>query len=124
MRSVVPLKVYYLDDEESLLEVFSDTFSSSECVVFTFADPIAFVQSVKTDPPDVVFLDYRLPGCTGDEVALRLDPSLPKVLVSGDLDLNTKAVFVAKFSKPYKIDEVGRFIRSLATKKVGSAKVE
>lgn len=38
------LKVYYIDDEPDLLELFADLFSSKEIEIKTFADPLKAVE--------------------------------------------------------------------------------
>jgi CheY-like chemotaxis protein len=58
----MPLKVYYLDDEPELCENFADCFSS-ECVeVFTFTDAIKAIEFIRSQPPDILFVDFRLSG--------------------------------------------------------------
>lgn len=106
------LKIYYLDDEKDLQEMFSDIFSSTECSVTTFSDPVAFVNFVESNPPDLVFLDYRLPNCTGDEIAMKINPAIPKVLITGDLEVKPQASFVAKFGKPFETEELEALIQS------------
>lgn len=108
----MPLKIYFLDDEKDLLEVLSDTFSSAECIVSTFNDPVTFVNFVKSHPPDLAFLDYRLPGCTGDDIAMKISPSIPKVLLTGDLEVKTRANFIAKIEKPFKTEDLNAVIKS------------
>ena len=112
------LKIYYLDDEFDLLEMFHDTFSSLEVEVSTFSSVTDFLDAVKANSPDIVFLDYRLPGCTGDDVAKKLDPQLPKVLISGDLELITESNFLSVLGKPFKKEKVKEIINSLELKKI------
>jgi CheY-like chemotaxis protein len=97
----MPLHIYYLDDEELLCENFVDYFASKDVVVTTFVDPKVALAAAKQSPPDMMFIDFRLPGTTGDEVAKALDPSLPKFLVTGDILVNTEYRFEKIFPKPY-----------------------
>jgi DNA-binding response OmpR family regulator len=106
----MPLKIYYLDDELELLEIFSDLFSSDDVVVTTFSDPKTAIEAIKASPPDLLFLDYRLPNTTGDQVALQIDPKIPKAIVTGDLSVTLEAKFDAKYAKPFSIKEVKAFI--------------
>ncbi len=106
------IKVYYLDDEPDLLEVFKEVFESAQVQISTFSDPNKAIAEIQARPPDILFLDYRLPNITGDEIALQLDPFMPKALISGDLDIVCQAKFVAQFSKPYKIPLIEEFISS------------
>lgn len=107
----MPLKVYYLDDEPDLLEIFSDTLSNEMVEVTTFLDPNKFVTAVSSQPPDLVFLDFRLPSTTGLDIARKLDPDIPKAMVTGDLAVKADPVFTAYFEKPIKFLEVQVFIQ-------------
>lgn len=113
------LKVVYLDDEPFLCENFVDCFSSPEIEITTYTDPELAVQLIQANPPDVLFLDYRLPGTNGDEIAQKLDPSIPKFLVTGDIMVKTEYKFVKVFSKPYDSEDVmaelRKFISELRT---------
>ena len=75
----MPLKVYYLDDEKDLCEMFVDYFSNKDVEVTTFTDPLKAIAHSLNHPPDLIFVDYRLPGTTGDEVAKSLGASVPNV---------------------------------------------
>jgi signal transduction histidine kinase len=97
----MPLNVYYLDDEQALCDVFRDTYSSDDVHVLTFTDPDALIQQAKKTPPDLAFFDYCLPSTTGDKVAQALDPTIPKVLVTGDTGLVSDYPFVKILYKPW-----------------------
>ncbi|MGE3609507.1 MAG: response regulator [Bacteriovoracaceae bacterium] len=100
------LKVYYLDDEADLLEAFFDAYNSQAVSVKTFQRPEELYEAVKQDVPDLIFIDYRLPGTTGDQVALNLNPDIKKILVTGDLNIEHKGSFYLKIEKPLKRDKV------------------
>lgn len=102
----MPLNVYYLDDEEGLCEIFVDYFSSKDVVVTAFTDPAKIIELSTTSPPDLLFVDYRLPGVTGDQVAKAMAASIPKYLVTGEISVNTEYKFKGVFSKPYNIEQI------------------
>ena len=104
------LKIVYLDDEVSLCEIFKDSFESSEVDIKTFSEPELALKHIKAHPPDLIFLDYRLPGTTGDLIALELGGHIPKVLITGDLSVTPSANFLRIFKKPYKFQEMDDFI--------------
>ncbi len=104
------LVVYYLDDEVDLLDVFSEIYSSDEIQITTFSHPDKAISAIHEMPPDLLLLDNRLPGTTGDMIAQKLDPSIPKALISGDLTLEPKATFVKVFSKPFNAKEMSDFL--------------
>ena len=96
----MPFIVYYLDDEPELCENLADILSSTEVIVETFQDVASLLSSCEKLKPDLLFLDYRLPGTTGDEVAQKLDPTIPKVLITGDIQLQTTYQFIECLEKP------------------------
>lgn len=113
----MPLKVFYLDDEVELLEIFRDTFSSGDFSIKTFSDPMEFVESVNNNAPDLVLLDYRLSGCTGDEIASKIKSKIPKILITGELDAKPETEFEKIITKPYKASELETLMRSFQRSK-------
>lgn len=107
-----PLKVYYLDDEIDLLEMFRDLFSGPGIEIRTFVDPALAIAEVWRSPPDLLILDYRLPNTTGDKIAQLLDPGLPKIMITGDLMVKTNSTFERVFHKPYSFSEMAEFLES------------
>ena len=99
-------RIYYLDDEVSLLELFVDTFSLPDREITTFSDPKIAISEIQKNPPDILFIDYRLPNFTGDQIAQMLDPKLPKILITGDLNVKCVYPFIFIFEKPYKPDQI------------------
>ncbi len=109
------LNIVYLDDELALCEIFKDSFESSSIIIKTFSDPLLAIADIKAHPPDLIFLDYRLPGTNGDVIALDLDANIPKVLITGDLSVNPSAKFLRIFKKPYRFQEMEEFINQFCT---------
>jgi DNA-binding NtrC family response regulator len=110
----MPLKIFYLDDEPALLEMFSDIFSSDNRVITTFSDPKTAIEAIRKTPPDILFIDYRLPTYTGDQIAQMLDPNIPKVLITGDMHIKCSYNFIAIFKKPYKASQIEEILEKLA----------
>lgn len=108
----MPLKVLYLDDETDLCEIFSDEFSSSEIQVKTFTIPSLMIKEVEKSPPDVLFLDYRLPGTTGDQIALTLPANIPKYLITGDVAPETLYKFLGVLKKPLDMGAIRKILNS------------
>jgi len=107
------IKVYYLDDEELLTDLFRDYFDIEGIELRTFINPKEAVQVAKDSPPDIFFIDYRMPGMNGDEVASSLSDTITKILITGDIDKNYKYPFDNVIRKPYKPEEVLEIIDSL-----------
>jgi len=106
----MPVNVYYLDDEEVLCEIFSEILSSQHIVVTTFSNSNEAIDACRKKPPDILFIDYRLPGVTGDLVAIEIDKDIPKILVTGDLSYKSKYNFEKIISKPCDFGEVRKII--------------
>ena len=105
------LNVVYIDDEPELLEIFVDSFGSDEIKIKTFSIPSEGIEEILRSPPDLVILDYRLPNTNGDEIALTLGPTIPKVLISGELSPELKAPFLKVLTKPIKFEFIQSFLR-------------
>ena len=82
-----PLKIMYLDDEKDLLEFFAEALESNSRKIWTYSNPEGFLDRVNEIQPDVIFLDYRLPGITGDNIARQLPPHIPCAIITGELNL-------------------------------------
>jgi CheY-like chemotaxis protein len=109
------INVYYLDDDSFLCELFSELVGSETINVTTFTDADIAIEACNKNPPQVFFIDYRLPSTTGDEVAFAIDNNIPKVLVSGDLFLEPEYKFIKIISKPTDFKLVHGLISSHAT---------
>jgi DNA-binding NtrC family response regulator len=106
------VRIYYLDDEAALCNIFEEFFSDNETDVSTFVEAQPFVDLCKSIPPDLVFIDYRLAETSGDKVAEKVDPKIPKVLVTGELDLPESELFIQVVAKPYKLNLLRQIIES------------
>ncbi len=111
------LKLIYIDDEPDLLEMFVDTFSAPDVEILTYTDAEEALAKIIAEPPDAVFLDYRLKTITGDQLAQKIPDSITKALITGELGLNPKSSIETIFYKPYKVEDVERFIDSVRQKK-------
>lgn len=111
----MPFKIYYLDDEPELLEIFTHCFAQPELAISTFTDPQHAINVIHQFPPDLLILDYRMPNITGDEVAQAVDVSIPKVMITGDLEVVPKSQFLKIFRKPYNLFELKELIDGYLT---------
>jgi DNA-binding NtrC family response regulator len=100
------LEIVYIDDEQDLCDIFVDLFADIRFHVMTFTSIKAATEYLHANKVDVVFIDYRLPGTTGDKLAKKLDPKTPKILITGDLTTTSEYAFDRVFAKPYNTNEV------------------
>ena len=106
----MPLKIFYLDDEEQLLEVFAALFASPDVEITICSQPTQALEMIRLNPPDLLLIDYRLPGMMGEQVAALVDPRIAKVLVTGEINVSPSARFRTYFAKPYDTTAIRGFI--------------
>ncbi len=106
------INIVYLDDEAELCSIFSEIFTSSDVFVNTFTHVDVALNYIKINSPDLIFIDYRLPGITGDQIAIKLKLSVPIALITGDLDVQPIYPFAKIFNKPFDINDIILFINS------------
>lgn len=108
--------IYYLDDELALCDIFKAYLSDEQTQVETFSIGSDAIAACKLKKPDLMFIDYRLSETSGDQVARALDPAIPKVLVTGELDLSVDDLFLTVIAKPYKLKSIKVFVESFNTR--------
>lgn len=114
----LPLRIVYLDDEADLLEMFVDIFTSESVIIEGYTDPNKAIQAVRDNPPDLILLDYRLPGITGDDVAAKMATPIPKVLITGEISVTLKNPFLRVISKPFDPVDMSNFFQSFSQQMV------
>jgi len=100
------LEVLYIDDEPDLCEIFSEEFASPEVSITTYTDPRPAIEHAKRKVFDLVFVDYRLPGTNGTEVAKSLQCSGAIILVTGENIVDTDYSFAKILKKPFERQEI------------------
>ena len=113
---MVKLLVYYLDDEPILCDLFVEEYESEKISIKTFVDYQKLIEETKKTPPHIIFLDYRLPGITGDQVAIKMNNSIPKYLITGDLQIKTNYSFDGIIQKPYNEDYIRQIMHNFLNK--------
>jgi len=103
-------RVYYLDDEADLCNLFQEFVQSDAIEVQTFVDTQEAIKQCQIAPPDLMFIDYRLSDTTGNLVAESLSNDFDKILVTGELELPQHDVFSEVISKPYRLTDIQRVV--------------
>jgi CheY-like chemotaxis protein len=90
-----PLTVLVVDDLESNRELLKEYFQCAGHVVLEAVDAEQGIVCAKANRPDLVLLDFRLPGMNGREAALVLktDPgtaNIPVIFISGSIHLEAE----------------------------------
>ncbi len=91
-----PLKVLVVDDLESNRELLKEYFQRAGHQVVDAADADQGISCAQNQRPDLILLDFRLPGMNGREAAARLksDPRtahIPVILLSGSIEIAREA---------------------------------
>lgn len=113
------LRVLVVDDDRQVRESLCEGLASEGLVVRSAADGPSGLAALSAEPPDVIVLDYAMPGMTGADVARRVrakHPRLPIVFLSGYADsLALDQIELAVvLRKPIAISDLSRAVREAA----------
>ena len=89
-------RILVVDDDENVRESFLATLEPLGYEVVLAAGGPEGLESAKAKPPDLVFLDLKMPGMNGAEVLEKLHDICPEVRVY------VITAFYAEFLKPLK----------------------
>ncbi|MCL6699504.1 PAS domain-containing protein [Sphingomonas sp. NSE70-1] len=105
--------VLLIDDDEDLRSIVSSALNSLGYEVVTAADGPSGLNQLLSSRPDVLVVDFAMPGMNGAEVAKQareLCPNLPVVLASGYANTDAIERAIGKdgkiLRKPFRIDEL------------------
>lgn len=102
-------RVFVVDDEEFIRELYKDVFESNGMTVFSAQsgeEAVRLFKSMKYKP-DIIIMDHRMPGKDGIETTkeiLKIDPTVPVVFSSADETVREDALAagaVSFWSKPF-----------------------
>ncbi len=117
------IRILIVDDEEDLCAVLSQLISREGYQCLTAHEGETALRMVYSQAPDVMLLDFKMPGMDGMEVlrkAKELDQSLPVVMITAFADVSgavtaMKAGVHDYLAKPFDNNEVIRVVhRALA----------
>ncbi len=111
----MPIKVLYIDDEPELCELFVDFFSSEDINIQAFSDTRLGLESAKATDFDLVFLDFRMPGINGDQVAHSIEKKIPFYIITGESEPVLTYPFTAVLSKPFDDKKIQQILKALLT---------
>jgi len=72
-------RIFVIDDEAAMGENIQRMLKFPETAVTAYADPVRGLADALAKPPDLVLLDMRMPGMSGEEVFARLHQAHPGV---------------------------------------------
>ena len=97
--------ILFVDDEPSLVEIHTRFLENFGYQVMGFTDPLAAKERFEKTPDffDLVITDKKMPGMTGDDLALAIKkttPHLPVILCSGFTQASDESLFDMVLTKP------------------------
>ena len=107
-------RIFVVDDEPAMGENIQRMLKFPETTVTAYADPIKGLADALAHPPDLVLLDMRMPGMSGEELFARLHqahPTVPIVFLTafGSVEGAVVAMRNGAFDylqKPFKRDDL------------------
>lgn len=107
----LPARVFVVDDEDFIRELYKDMFESRGHTVFSAKDGDEAVRLIKSMPskPDAIIMDHRMPGKDGIQTTKEIrgiDPNIPIIFSSADETVRDQAIragAVSFWTKPFPI---------------------
>jgi two-component system nitrogen regulation response regulator GlnG len=112
-------KVLIVDDEPYICKMLSRLMHREGFEPIAANDGARALKMIQRESPDVLLLDFRMPGMNGFEVmrrAQRLDPDLPVVMITAYADIHGAVEAMRKgahdyLAKPFEHHDVIRVVR-------------
>lgn len=109
--------VVYVDDEESLCELFQWHLEYAGIQVATFVDPEEALNYVNSSEIGLIVCDYRMPGMDGLAFLNGFKKDTPFCLITGDLDIDEQNASDVRLRhvwfKPIDYEHIVKIIRSI-----------
>jgi len=107
-------KVLIVDDQNGIRVLLMEVFSSEGYVTFQASNGKLALEIVKSETPDLVLLDMKIPGMDGLEIlkhvkAINKEIKVIMMTAYGELDMIKEATdhgALMHFTKPFDIDEM------------------
>ena len=121
------IKVVVADDEKEICTLLSRLLEGEGCKVLTANNGIDALKLIKSELPEILFTDFKMPGMDGLELmtkAKKCDPDLPVVLITAYADVPSAVMAIKKgahdyLPKPFDHHEIARILhRALAERKL------
>jgi len=108
------IKVLVVDDEERFRNTLGKLLSAHGMTVTVADGGVNALEILKGDPHDIVLLDVKMPGMSGQETLLeikKLDPDIEVIVLTGHASVDIAAEMMVHggsdyLLKPYPMDEL------------------
>ena len=121
------IKILVVDDEKEICKLLSRLLEQEGCKVLAASNGFDALKLIKSELPEILFTDFKMPGMDGSELmakAKELDPDLPVILVTAYADISGAVSAIKNgahdyLSKPFDHAEIVRVLhRALAERKL------
>ncbi|MGA9290816.1 MAG: response regulator [Anaerobacillus sp.] len=107
-------KILIVDDQYGIRILLNEIFQKEGYQTYQAANGVQALSIVKSEDPDLVILDMKIPGMDGLEILKRIKKMEARALVIimtayGELDMIHEAMdlgAITHFAKPFDIDEI------------------
>ncbi len=108
------VRVFVVDDEEGMCTILRKVLTQEGYEVETFSKPAAALERIRTDPPDIVVSDMRMPEVDGMQLlrtVKQVSPSTNVILMTayGSVQSVIEAMRAGAYdyiTKPFQLDEL------------------
>jgi DNA-binding NtrC family response regulator len=121
------IKVVVADDEKEICTLLSRLLEREGCKVLMANNGVDALKLVKSELPEILFTDFKMPGMDGIQLmtkAKKWDPDLPVILITAYADVPSAVMAIKKgahdyLPKPFDHLEIARVLhRALAERKL------
>jgi len=107
-------RILIVDDQYGIRLLLSEVFSKEGYLTFQASNGLDAIDIVKSQPPDIVLLDMKIPGMDGLEILKnikKIDQDIKVIMMTayGELDMleeATKYGVITHFTKPFDIEQL------------------
>jgi DNA-binding response OmpR family regulator len=103
-------KIFIVDDEKDILELFQECFSTDDNQIFTFENHLEAIKASQVENPDLIILDANLKGVSGLQIVHDFQQEIPKYLFSGNTYNTTPKGFTGVLTKPFSMEDMMKLI--------------
>ena len=117
-RAVEGRHILVIEDDEDVRSMLVECLQAFGYTVSQARDGVSGLERLRVDNPDLLMVDYAMPGMNGLQViekAHELRENLPVILATGYADVDISTITDKRFTalrKPFQLDELSRAVRS------------